>query len=84
MWLLKDSLDRREIATKVRLSRKGATPGGGSFSRSASYDLLSNPIYSGEVRHRQERQPGQHEPILEHDFWEKVQERLSGSLSPRH
>jgi hypothetical protein len=34
-------------------------------------------MYVGEVRHRQERHPGQHEPILERDFWEKVQVRLS-------
>jgi site-specific DNA recombinase len=74
---LKDDLDQRKIVSKVRVSRKGIESGGRSFSRGALYELLSNPIYVGEVRHRQERHPGQHEPILERDLWEKVQGRLS-------
>src|SRR5580700_8030130 len=75
--LLKDNLDRRGIISKVRVSRKGIASGGRSFSRGALYELLSNPIYIGEIRHRQERHRGQHEPILERDFWETVQARLS-------
>jgi DNA invertase Pin-like site-specific DNA recombinase len=75
--LLKNELDRRGVVSKVRVSRKGIKSGGRSFSRGALYELLSNPIYVGEVRHRQERHPGQHEPILERAFWEKVQERLN-------
>jgi DNA invertase Pin-like site-specific DNA recombinase len=75
--LLKHDLDRRGIVSKVRVSRKGIKSGGRSFSRGALYELLSNPIYLGEIRHRQERHPGQHEPILERDFWEKVQQHLS-------
>jgi site-specific DNA recombinase len=74
--LLKDDLDRRGIVSKVRVSRKGIASGGRSFSRGALYELLSNPIYIGEIRHRQERHRGQHEPILERDFWETVQARL--------
>jgi hypothetical protein len=63
--------------SKVRVSRKGIKSGGQSFSRGALYELLSNPIYIGEIRHRQERHPGQHESVLERDLWEKVQQRLS-------
>src|ERR1019366_9630639 len=37
-----------------------------------------NPIYIGEIRHKQERHPGQHEAILERELWEKVQQRLRG------
>jgi site-specific DNA recombinase len=59
------------------VSRKGIESGGRSFSRGALYELLSNPIYVGEIRHRQERHPGQHEHILARDFWEKVQAHLS-------
>ena len=75
--LLKQDLDRRGVASKVRLSRKGSSSGGKSFSRGALYELLSNPIYLGEIRHKRERHPGQHQPILEHDLWEQVQQRLS-------
>src|SRR5215470_11869294 len=62
--LLKQELDQRGVASKVRLSRKGTESGGKSFSRGALYELLSNPIYIGEVRHKRERHPGQHEAIL--------------------
>ena len=62
--------------SKIRVSRKGIRSGGQSFSRGALYELLSNPIYIGEIRHKRERHPGQHEAILERKLWEKVQQRL--------
>lgn len=62
--------------SKLRVSRKGARSGGQSFSRGALYELLSNPIYIGEVRHRKERHPGKDRPILDRRLWEKVQGRL--------
>ena len=74
--LLKQDLDRRGVASKVRLSHKGTRSGGKSFSRGALYELLSNPIYIGEIRHKGERHPGQHEPTLERETWEQVQQRL--------
>jgi len=75
--LLKQELDQLGVASKVRLSRKGTESGGKNFSRGALYELLSNPVYIGEIRHKQERHPGQHEPILERATWEQVQQRLS-------
>jgi len=74
--LLKQELDQRGVASKVRLSRKGTSSGGKSFSRGALYELLSNPIYLGEIRHKRERHAGQHQSILERDLWEQVQQRL--------
>ncbi len=73
---LKKALDRDGILSKVRVSRKGKRSGGQSFSRGALYELLSNPIYIGEIRHKRERHPGQHEAILDRKLWEKVQKRL--------
>jgi hypothetical protein len=64
------------VVSKIRVSRKGIRSGGRSFSRGALYELLSNPIYIGEIRHKQERHPGQHEAILERELWEKVQQCL--------
>ena len=57
-------LERQGIVSKVRVSQKGIRSGGCRFSRGALYELLANPIYIGEIRHRQERHPGQHEAIL--------------------
>src|ERR1700730_9815027 len=76
--LLKNELDRRGIISKARLSRKGSKSGGLSFSRGALYELLANPTYIGEVRHRKERHPGQHQPILERALWERAQRNLRG------
>jgi site-specific DNA recombinase len=73
---LKKELDRDGVVSKIRVSRKGNRSGGQSFSRGALYELLSNPIYIGEIRHKLERHPGQHEAILERGLWEKVQKRL--------
>jgi site-specific DNA recombinase len=73
---LKGELDRDGVVSKIRVSRKGNRSGGQSFSRGALYELLSNPIYIGEIRHKRERHPGQHEAILERGLWERVQKRL--------
>jgi len=74
--LLKDDLDRRGIISKIRLSRNGNRSGGKAFSRGALYELLSNPVYIGEIRHREERHPGQHEPIMDRELWEQAQRQL--------
>ena len=73
---LQQELQRRGLLSKVRLSRKGIRSGGNGFSRGALYELLSNPIYIGEIRHKGERHPGQHEPILQRPMWEQVQQQL--------
>ena len=74
--LLRDDLCRREIVSKARLSRSGDARGGREFSRGALFHLLANPIYLGEIRHKRERYPGQHEAIVSRELWERVQQRL--------
>ena len=56
--LLKEDLDRRGVLSKRRTSKTGIESGGHSFSRGALYALLSNPIYVGEIRHKNLRHPG--------------------------
>ena len=73
---LKRDLDRDGVVSKISVSRKGIRSGGQSFSRGALYELLSYPIYIGEIRHKRERHPGQHEAIVERSLWEKVQKHL--------
>ncbi len=74
--LLGDDLDQRGIVSKIRISKSGNRSGGKVFSRGALYELLSNPVYIGEIRHRKERHPGQHEPIVDRELWERVQRQL--------
>ncbi|MGB8411837.1 MAG: recombinase family protein [Candidatus Binatus sp.] len=76
--LLKKELDRRGMVSAAKASRKGNVRGGKPFSRGALYSLLSNPIYVGEVRHKTERYPGEHQGIIKRELWEQVQQRLRG------
>jgi site-specific DNA recombinase len=73
---LSKELDQQGIVSKVRVSKKGVESGGCRFSRGALYELLANPIYVGEIRHKQERHAGQHEPILARELWERVQRHM--------
>jgi len=79
--LLKHDLDRRGVVSKVRVSKSGTRSGGRPFSRGALYELLANPIYIGEIRHKKVRHPGQHEAIVDRETWEKVQRRLRDQTS---
>jgi len=74
--LLGNDLRERGIVSSARVSRKGNARGGKQYSRGALYHLLSNPIYLGEIRHKHERHPGQHEAIVSRELWERVQQRL--------
>jgi site-specific DNA recombinase len=78
---LSKELDKRGIVSKVRVSQKGIKSGGCRFSRGALYELLANPIYIGEIRHKEERHPGQHEAILPRELWERVQQLLNGNAA---
>jgi site-specific DNA recombinase len=74
--LLKEDLDRRGILSKRRTSKDGIESGGRSFSRGALYALLSNPIYVGEIRHKNVCHPGQHQAILDRAEWDRTQQQL--------
>ena len=69
--LLMEDLNRRGIRSKVRVAKNGRKSGGNPFFRGALYELLSNPIYIGEIRHKGVRHPGLHEPIVDRELWEK-------------
>lgn len=72
-----------EDAEGIRMSKGGTRSGGRSFSRGALYKLLSNPVYIGEIRHRKERHPGQHEPIVDRELWETTQRQLCDHAAHR-
>jgi site-specific DNA recombinase len=74
--LLKEDLDGRGVVSKRRTSKTGIESGGHSFSRGALYALLSNPIYVGEIRHKNLRHPGQHQAIVDRAVWERTQQQL--------
>ena len=47
--------------------------GGKPFTRGHIYWLLTNPIYVGDIRHKEYIVTGQHEGIIDRKLWEAVQ-----------
>lgn len=70
-------------ASTSRESAKGVARGSKPFSRGALYHLLSNPIYVGEIRHKKERHPGQHDALVSREIWARVQLQLRGKTRRR-
>ncbi len=74
--LLKEELDRDGIRSKTRTKKDGTIIEGYSFSRGGLYKILSNPVYISQIRHKELRHPGQHEPIIDQLLWDAVQAQL--------
>lgn len=47
------------------------------ISRGILYNILSNPIYIGQIRHKGVCHSGQHEGIIDQDLWDQVQQRIA-------
>jgi hypothetical protein len=71
--LLMQDLNQRGLRSKVRVARNGKQSGGNLFYRGALYELLSNPIYIGEIRHKGVHHRGLHEPIIDRELWDSTQ-----------
>jgi site-specific DNA recombinase len=76
---LKELLDQQGVLSKVRTSSKGIISGGKPISRGNIYRLLGNPIYKGNIRHKDKVYPGQHDAIICDETWEKVQDLLKAN-----
>ena len=75
--LLKAELDARGIVSKRREGAQGKLSGGKPLSRGTLYLMLQNRLYVGEVAHKGNVHPGQHEGIIDTPLWRAVQNILS-------
>jgi site-specific DNA recombinase len=82
--LLLADLRERGIVTKVRQLSDGRTVGGIPFTRGPLAYLLRNRFYIGEVAFRGQICPGEHQPILDRDLFEAVQQRLAEQRNGYH
>ncbi|MDA8250550.1 MAG: recombinase family protein [Rhodospirillales bacterium] len=73
---LQELLDAERITTKRHISAKGNSYGGRPISRGYLYRILQNRLYRGEIVHNGQTYPGQHEPIIDADLWDRVQAQL--------
>src|SRR5687767_8710710 len=66
-------LNRRGWTTKCWASRKGSTKGGRTFDKVTLFKLLTNVVYTGRVRYREEVHAGEHAGIVDAAAWQRVQ-----------
>ncbi|MCC6949160.1 MAG: recombinase family protein [Bradyrhizobiaceae bacterium] len=71
------------IRDKIAASKKKGI-GGRPFSRGHIYQILSNPIYVGEINHKGIRHPRQHKAIIDRETWDAVQTILQANGRERH
>ena len=81
--LLKAELEHAGVVSKRREGAGGELGGGKPFSRGALYLMLQNQLYRGEVAHKGNIYPGQHEAIIEPELWRIVQDKLAANRHER-
>jgi site-specific DNA recombinase len=77
--LLEAELKRLGYLSKVREGVSGRISGGRPFSRGNLYLILQIHVYRGEVAHKGNVYPGQHEAIVDADLWSLAQEKLAAN-----
>src|SRR5467141_3850521 len=73
---VKEAANRPEPRTKRSATANGTARGGKPFSRGHIYQLLSNPIYIGEIAHKGQLYPGQHPALIDAETWAAVRDQL--------
>jgi DNA invertase Pin-like site-specific DNA recombinase len=81
--LLEAELGRDGIVSKRREGAGGALSGGKRLSRGALYLMLQNRLYRGEVAHKDQIYPGQHEAVIDPELWQIVQDKLAANRQER-
>jgi DNA invertase Pin-like site-specific DNA recombinase len=66
-------LHQRGITTRRRTLSTGKTVGGIPLGRGALGYLLKNRMYVGELNHRDQSYPGEHQPIIDRQLFDAVQ-----------
>jgi site-specific DNA recombinase len=74
---LGDELASEGIRSKRRTHADGTTYGAYKLSRGALYLMLQNRIYRGEITHKGNAYPGEHQAIIEQPLWDEVQAALA-------
>ena len=62
--------------SKRRIGRGGTPRGGSLMGRRQIHHVLSNPVYAGRIRHKDEVHEGQHTAIIDPDRFDAIQTRL--------
>jgi len=76
-------LQQKGFRRKVWRAKTGSVFGGGPVTLSSLYHILQNPIYNGQVSHRDQVYPGIHQPIVERTIFEAVQDVIARHRTER-
>ncbi len=79
---LVEEVSGKRISVRPRSGESDGSPSR-TFSRGALYYLLSNPIYIGKVRHRDQIYDGEHEAIVETEVFERAKTILVAQAPAR-
>jgi site-specific DNA recombinase len=74
---LVEELNADGYRTKVQNRTSGAHKGGCLYRRGTIYHMLANRIYRGDIVHKGEAYPGEHERIVSEELWDEVQRALA-------
>jgi site-specific DNA recombinase len=74
-----DELECRGWANKTWITRSGKLHQGKPFNKGMLHYLLTNPIYTGNVRHHGKVYPGEHDAILSQETFDRVQKMLASN-----
>jgi hypothetical protein len=69
---VKQKADCLGLRMKCSTTANGTERGGKPFSCGHLYTLLSNPIYTGQIAHKDQLYPGQHPALIDADSWAAV------------
>lgn len=74
-----EELNHRGWTTKTWTTRKGDRRGGLPFQKNRLHHSLTNVVYIGKIRYKDEVHEGEHPGIVDSDLFRRVQEMLSGN-----
>ena len=78
-----DSLERDGVKTKLFAGEGKKRRGGIAWTRGGLAHLLVNRVYIGQIRHKNEHFPGEHDAIIAPEVWDAVQSQLAGNGAAR-
>ncbi|MBV8471977.1 MAG: recombinase family protein, partial [Hyphomicrobiales bacterium] len=80
---LQRELRAQGIVTRQRALSSGKVIGGAPLTNGPLAYMLRNRLYLGEINHRDQSYPGEHQPIIDAGLFEQVQAKLDDNLRAR-
>jgi len=65
-------LNAKGITTKSWTTREGKFRPGKTWDGPAIYRIIANPIYIGQIKHKEKIYPGEHEAIITQALWDRA------------